>query len=173
MIKITITTFLFLLSFLTVAAHEEPVQTKTGEQEIIDIISGIKYGWENGDGTPFRETFLDFKGARYIESGGQNQGLDSLVIDHVEPEKGAMEYMELDFNDIEVHFEGENKNFAWAIADTRFIAKLKKVVKSLIRKDIKHFYFEKLMANGRSYIPIHLAETTFQKKNTNASNSCL
>jgi hypothetical protein len=32
---------------------------------------------------------------------------------------------------------------------------------------------DKLMANGRSYIPIHLAETTFQKKNTNSSNSCL
>ena len=43
MIKITITTFLFLLSFLTLAAHVEQVQTKTGEQEIIDIISGIKY----------------------------------------------------------------------------------------------------------------------------------
>ena len=63
MIKMTITTFLFLLSFLTVAAHVEPVQTKTGEQEIVDIISGIKYGWENGDGAPFRETFLDFEGA--------------------------------------------------------------------------------------------------------------
>jgi hypothetical protein len=50
MIKITITTLLFLLSFLTLAAHVEPVQTKTGEQEIIDIISGIKYGWENGEG---------------------------------------------------------------------------------------------------------------------------
>ncbi|MDA9027911.1 hypothetical protein N9I12_03865 [Gammaproteobacteria bacterium] len=72
MIKMTITTFLFLISFLTLAAHVEPVQTKTGEQEIVDIISSIKYGWENGDGTPFRETFLDFKGARYIESGGQN-----------------------------------------------------------------------------------------------------
>ena len=58
MIKMTITTFLFLISFLTLAAHVEPVQTKTGEQEIVDIISSIKYGWENGDGTPFRETFL-------------------------------------------------------------------------------------------------------------------
>ena len=64
MIKITITTFLFLLSALTVAApHVHPVQTNTNEQEIIDIISGIKYGWENGDGAPFRKTFLDFKGA--------------------------------------------------------------------------------------------------------------
>jgi|TARA_B110000240_G_C13493631_1_gene450739 hypothetical protein len=64
MIKITITTFLFLLSAVTVAApHVHPVQTNINEQEIIDIISGIKYGWENGDGAPFRETFLDFEGA--------------------------------------------------------------------------------------------------------------
>ena len=55
MIKITITTFLFLLSAVTVAApHVHPVQTNINEQEIIDIISGIKYGWENGDGAPFR-----------------------------------------------------------------------------------------------------------------------
>lgn len=145
MIKITITTFLFLLSALTVAApHVHPVQTNTNEQEIIDIISGIKYGWENGDGAPFRKTFLDFEGARYIESGGQNKGLDSLVTDHVEPEKGAMEYMEIDFNDIEVHFEGENKNFAWAIADTHFKAKLKKSGRELDKKGHQTFLFRKI-----------------------------
>mgnify|MGYP006118901187 CR=1 FL=1 len=56
--------------------------------------------------------FFNFKGARYIKSGGQNQGLDPLITEHIELEKGAMEYMKIDFNDIEVHFEGENKNFA-------------------------------------------------------------
>ena len=163
MIKITITTFLFLLSAVTVAApHVHPVQTNTNEQEIIDIISGIKYGWENGDGTPFRETFLDFKGARYIESGGQNQGLDSLVTDHVEPEKGAMEYMELDFNDIEVHFEGDDKSFAWAIANTRFKAKLKKSDRELDKSGYQTFLFRKIdgewkvvhsHSSGRDYKP--------------------
>lgn len=87
------------------------------------IIADIKYGWENGDGTPFREHFLDFHGARYIESGGQNAGLDDLVTHHVEPEKDALEYLSLEFSNIEVHTEG---SIAWALADTRVKGKVNK-----------------------------------------------
>ncbi len=94
------------------------------EEQIKEILAAIKYGWENGDGAPFRKHFLHFEGARYIESGGQNKGLDSLVNHHVEPEKDAFEYMNLDFSNVEIHFEGD-KNFAWVLADTRFKAKLK------------------------------------------------
>ncbi|MFT5755790.1 MAG: hypothetical protein ACI9LM_000502 [Alteromonadaceae bacterium] len=143
MIKIIITTWLLVLSFSTIA-HGDQVHVSKDKQEIIDIISGIKYGWENGDGTPFRKTFLDFEGARYIESGGQNKGLDSLVTHHVEPEKGAMEYMMLDFSDIEVHFEGENKNFAWVIANTSFKAKLKKSGRELDKKGYQTFLLRKI-----------------------------
>ncbi len=92
------------------------------EQPILDIISAIEHGWENGDGAPFRENFLDFSGARYVESGGQNEGLDDLVVNHVEPEKDALEFLELDFSNIEVHFEG---NFAWAVADTAVKGKVR------------------------------------------------
>ena len=143
MIKIIVTSLLLILSFSTVADGGQG-QTNKDKQEIIDIISGIKNGWENGDGTPFRKTFLDFKGARYIESGGQNKGLDSLVTHHVEPEKGAMEYMMLDFSAIEVHFEGENKHFAWVIADTHFKAKLKKNGRELDKKGHQTFLFRKI-----------------------------
>jgi hypothetical protein len=143
MIKIIVISLLLILSFSTLADGEQG-QTNKDKQEIIDIISGIKYGWENGDGTPFRKTFLDFKGARYIESGGQNKGLDSLVTHHVEPEKGAMEYMMLDFSAIEVHFEGENKHFAWVIADTHFKAKLKKNGRELDKKGHQTFLFRKI-----------------------------
>jgi len=116
-------------------------------QKILKIIKGIKYGWENGDGTPFRKTFLDFKGARYIEGGGQNAGLDSLVNHHVEPEKDAFEYMKLDFNNIEVHFEGgSDKQFAWAVADTRFRAKTKKSGKEYDKAGYQTFLFR--MING-------------------------
>ena len=92
------------------------------QTEIKTIINDIKNGWENGDGKPFRQHFLDFKGARYIESGGQNQGLDDLVENHVEPEKDALEYLELDFSDIEIHLE---KDFAWAVATTRVKGKVR------------------------------------------------
>ena len=40
------------------------------EQQIKSIISEIKYGWNHGDGAPFRKNFFDFEGARYVESGG-------------------------------------------------------------------------------------------------------
>ncbi|SDD66363.1 YybH family protein [Kordiimonas lacus] len=93
------------------------------KKAIKEIIAAIEYGWENGDGAPFRKHFLDFEGARYVESGGQNEGLDDLVTNHVEPEKDALEYLHLDFSDIEIHFEG---GFAWAIADTRVKGKVRK-----------------------------------------------
>lgn len=66
-------------------AHDE--SHMNDEKQITHIIHQIKYGWENGDGKPFRKHFLDFKGERYFESGGQNVGLNDLVEDHVEPEK--------------------------------------------------------------------------------------
>ncbi len=52
-------------------------------QNIGKIILAIKYGWEHGDGAPFREYFLNVNGGRYIESGGQNKGLDNLISHHV------------------------------------------------------------------------------------------
>ena len=98
--------------FLTAMnSHENEANTKA----ILEIVSGIEYGWENGDGTPFRQNFLDYEGARYFESGGSNEGLDDLVVHHVEPEKDSLEYLELNFSNIEVHFE---HGFAWATANT-------------------------------------------------------
>lgn len=112
-----------------------------GETAIKQIIAEIKFGWVNGDGKPFRKNFLNFEGARYIESGGQNAGLDSLVNHHVEPEKDAFEYMHLDFSKIEIHFED---NFAWAIANTRFKAKAKKSGKTYDKSGYQTFLFRKI-----------------------------
>lgn len=151
MIKIIkpITVACLLLITVTTFAHDDNKNASHNAenqhksiQAILSIISGIKAGWENGDGTPFRNTFLNFKGARYIEGDGQNEGLDSLVEHHVEPEKGAMEYMKLDFNNVEVHLEGDN--FAWAIADTHFQAKLKKSGRELDKSGYQTFLFRKI-----------------------------
>jgi len=143
--QITIIIFM-LMSFATLAHSDEnhSAQDKQNKdkQSIIKIISGIKYGWEHGNGKPFRENFLDFKGARYVEGGGQNKGLDSLVGHHVEPEKDAMEYLNLDFNDIEVNFEG--KTFAWAIADTRVKGKVKKSGYEFNKSGYQTFLFRKI-----------------------------
>ncbi len=77
------------------------------------ILENVRRGWENGDGAPFYEHFLDWDGARYFEGGGQNEGLADLVEHHVEPE--AKLGLRLGFSGIQTHFEG---SFAWAVVDT-------------------------------------------------------
>lgn len=139
-----ITALLVLIMSFSSIAHGDGKNNNKNKQAIVDIISSIKYGWENGDGKPFRMNFLDFKGARYIEGGGQNAGLDSLVEHHVEPEKDALEYLNLDFNDIEIHFEGDDKSFAWAIADTSVKGKVKKSGKEFDKAGFQTFLFRKI-----------------------------
>lgn len=91
---------------------------------IAHIVAAVERGWETADGTPFREHFLDFDGARYIESGGQNLGLDDLIDHHVEPEGDALEGLDLVFSNLQTHIAGDS---AWAIADVE--------VKALVRRD--------------------------------------
>ena len=97
--------------------------------ELVAIISAVETGWEQADGTPFRKHFLDFPGARYIESGGQNEGLTDLVEHHVEPEGDALEGLELSLSNLETHIEG---NFAWAVADVE--------VKALVKRDQRRIH---------------------------------
>lgn len=98
------------------------VADDSDESRIVRIITDIERGWETADGAVFREHFLDFEGARYIEGGGQNSGLSDLIDHHVVPEGDAFNGFELTFANTEVHVEG---NFAWAIADTEILATLK------------------------------------------------
>ena len=113
------------------------------------IIAEIETGWELGDGAPFRKHFLDFDGARYIESGGQNVGLDDLVKRHVEPEKHSLEFLQLDFKNVVVHFEG---NFAWAIADTVVKGKVRATGKEIDKKGYETFLFRKV---GKVWKVVH------------------
>ena len=136
-------------------------QTDPNEAKILDIIAGIKYGWENGDGKPFRDTYLDFEGARYIESGGQNNGLDDLVSHHVEPEKDALEYLKLDFSDIEVHFEN---NFAWAIATSRVKGKVRNSDRTFDKTGYQTFLFR--LVNGEwKVVHTHSSSRDYKPKN--------
>ncbi len=149
-------TYLTTIGFLTAGlvsntafAHGQDQHTKKvneskdpDTQKITHIIQRIKYGWENGDGKPFRKNFLDFKGARYVESGGQNAGLDSLVNHHVEPEKDALDYLKLDFSNIEVTYEGgKQRTFAWAVADTRVKGKVKNSDRTFDKSGYQTFLF--------------------------------
>ncbi len=82
-------------------------------QLLESILEDVRVGWEQGDGTPFYEHFLDWDGARYFEGGGENLGLEDLVVNHVEPE--AELGLTLGFSNVQTHFEG---NFAWGVVDT-------------------------------------------------------
>jgi SnoaL-like domain len=130
-----------LLAFsLPVFAHGDE-KPNADKQAITGIIAGIKYGWENGDGAPFRENFLDFKGALYIEGGGANKGLDDLVTRHVEPEKDSLEYLQIDFSNLEIHLEHD---FAWAVANTRVKGKVRKSGTVFDKAGYQTFLFRKV-----------------------------
>ena len=108
---------------------------------LVAIIQAVEKGWEEADGTPFRDYFLDFEGARYIESGGQNNGLSDLIEHHVEPEGDALDSLELVFSDIETHIEGD---FAWAVANTEIKAVVKKDGRVIHNRGYQTFLYRRV-----------------------------
>jgi len=105
----------FLIWLPAEAQQNDPVA-------LIAIIDAVEKGWEQGDATPFRKHFLDFEGARYIESGGQNASLTELIEHHVIPESSAFDGFDVMFSNIDTYFEGD---FAWAVADFEYKATVK------------------------------------------------
>ena len=100
------------------------LDANAGDEELLrEIIDAVRVGWIEADGTPFREHFLDYKGAHYFESGGQNVGLTDLIEHHVEPEGDAFEDFSLVFSNIEVRIE---ERFAWVLVDSELKAILKR-----------------------------------------------
>jgi len=131
-----------VFTFLSVSsAADSNADTNNTEARLISIIQSIEHGWEQADGKPFRTHFLDFEGARYIESGGQNQGLSDLVDHHVVPEGDALEDFDLTFSNIETHLEGA---FAWAIADVELRATLTSDDRRIHNKGYQTFLFRLL-----------------------------
>ena len=108
---------------------------------LISIIDAVEKGWEQANGVPFREHFLDFDGARYIESGGQNVSLTDLIEHHVEPEGDALDSLELDLTNIETHVEGD---FAWAIADVEVKAMVKRDGREIHNRGYETFLFRRV-----------------------------
>ena len=108
---------------------------------LIAIVDAIEKGWEQADGKPFREHYLDFEGARYIESGGQNTGLTDFIEHHVIPEGDALDSLELTYSNIDTHIEGD---FAWAIAKTDFKATVKRDQSELHSRGFETFLFRRV-----------------------------
>tara|TARA_R110002096_G_scaffold46676_2_gene124785 strand:+ start:13927 stop:14430 length:504 start_codon:yes stop_codon:yes gene_type:complete len=125
---------------ILIAASAAQAQDADAE-EMTAIIQAIEYGWEHADGAPFRKHFLDFDGARYVESGGQNVGLSDLIDHHVEPEGDALDGLELNFSNIETHVEGQ---FAWAVADVEVIAVVKSDGRKIHNRGYETFLFRRI-----------------------------
>lgn len=109
-------------------------------QALVEIVQAVESGWENGDGTPFWKHFLDFEGARYVETGGQNEGLTDLIEHHVEPEGDALADFDLIFSNIETHIEGD---FAWAIVDVELKATIVRTERHLHKRGYETFLFRR------------------------------
>lgn len=118
--------------------HGHEAEPAHDAQLIRSIISDIEAGWENADGTPFERHYLDFPGARYVESGGQNEGLRDLVDHHVVPEGDSLSRLELNITEVEVHFEG---GFAWAIGNVEVDATIASSGDQLHRRGYETFLF--------------------------------
>ena len=111
---------------------------------LIAIIDAVEKGWEQGDATPFRKHFLDFDGARYVESGGQDAGLTHLIEHHVVPESGSFDNFEVTFSNIDTHVEGD---FAWAVADFEYTAIVKRDQSELHSRGYETFLFRRVDGN--------------------------
>ena len=132
------------VAVLAAAVIAAPLNAQDDESSsLIEIINAIELGWEQADGKPFRQHYLDDAGARYIEGGGQNNGLTDLIEHHVEPEGDALADFNLTFSNIETHVEG---SFAWAIADVEVEATVKKEDRRIHLRGYETFLFR--LVNG-------------------------
>jgi len=143
-IHITYCTVIALLSqsFLS----QQVLAQEDDSAALIAIIDAVEKGWVQADGKPFREHFLDFDGARYIESGGQNAGLTDLIEHHVEPEGDALDSFELNLSNVETHVEGD---FAWAIANVEVKALVKRDQRQIHNRGYETFLFRRVDGNWR------------------------
>lgn len=133
-----------ILTLLLLALSTIPVAAVADQSDVDNrlkqIIADIEYGWENADGTPFYRHYLGQDGARYVETGGQNEGLKDLVEHHVEPEGDVLDELDLVFTNIETHIE---RNFAWAIADVEVKATVKKDRRRIHNRGYETFLFRR------------------------------
>ena len=147
--------FTILLVFLAptfVSANDD-------EKAMRHIIAAIETGWEKADGQPFREHFLDFAGARYFESGGQNVGLTDLIDHHVVPEGDAIK-LELAFTEHQFRI---SDNTAWVLVDTEIRGEIVKSGRQIHNKGFQTFIFEKV--NGEwKVIHTHSSSRTVRKE---------
>ena len=135
-------TYCAVITLLSQSFFSQQVQAQQDDSAaLIAIIDAVEKGWEQGDGQPFRKHFLDFEGARYIESGGQDASLTHLIEHHVVPESDSFDNFEVTFSNIDTHVEGD---FAWAVADFEYKATVKRDQRELHSRGYETFLFRRV-----------------------------
>ena len=138
----TRTTYCAVIILFSASFFSQQLQAQENDSAaLIAIIDAVEKGWEQGDGQPFRKHFLDFEGARYIESGGQDASLTHLIEHHVEPESGSFDNFEVTFSNIDTHVEGD---FAWAVAAFEYKATVKRDQRELHSRGYETFLFRRI-----------------------------
>jgi calcium/calmodulin dependent protein kinase II association protein len=147
-----------LFAIMTMAPFSGAAANPSDIQSIETIILEIRDGWLNADRTPFDKHFLDFEGARYVESGGQNDGLTDLIEHHVVPEGNHLKDFDLKFENIEVHLE---EGFAWAVADVSVYAVIKSDGRIIDKKGYETFLLRQVEG---SWKVVHTHSSTRSRK---------
>ena len=134
-----------VITLLSQSFFSQQVQAQQDDSAaLIAIIDAVEKGWEQADEQPFRKHFLDFEGARYIESGGQDVGLTHLIEHHVVPESDSFDNFEVTFSNIDTHVEGD---FAWAVADFEYKATVKRDQSEIHGRGYETFLFRQVDGN--------------------------
>lgn len=94
-------------------------------EEIQAVLRGVTAAWEQCDTAAFRKYYAPDKGTRMIEGGGQNIGVDDLILHHVLPHHEEFAALGITINDTDVHFLGSGYTNAWAIQDFDVLVKTK------------------------------------------------
>ena len=141
----TYITYCAVILLLSQSFFSQQVQAQQDDSAaLIAIIDAVEKGWEQADEQPFRKHFLDFEGARYIESGGQDASLTHLIEHHVVPESNSFDNFEVTFSNIDIHVEGD---FAWAVADFEYKATVKSDQSELHSRGYETFLFRRVDGN--------------------------
>ncbi len=138
-------TYCAVITLLSQSFFSQPVQAQQDDSAaLVAIIDAVEKGWEQADEQPFREHFLDFEGARYVESGGQDAGLTHLIEHHVVPESNSFDNFEVTFSNIDTYIEGD---FAWAVADFEYKATVKRDQSKIHSRGYETFLFRRVDGN--------------------------
>ena len=110
---------------LLLGAHDGEKHADGDRAKIESAVRAVAKAWGNADGPVFRRHYASDPEMRFVESGGENVGIEDLVENHVIPEQDHFKKMRVIVNGVEIHVSKDNKS-AWSLSTIEFKATTKK-----------------------------------------------